>query len=195
MGICETFEGAPSGLRRFDDDGDGVTDEDALDGADNDGDGQVDEDFAGVSQQMFRSVTYDTSTFLNQFIADPLGRHTPMGLRVEQESYAWTDPLFDDFVGIEYKITNISRVIDPTGLGWDINRAYVGFMVDGDVGVRASPAAGLLERRSGWVRLARGHGHHHGERQLGHAQLSLSATSTTRTAARPPKTTFPATSG
>ena len=135
IGICETFEGAPSGLRRFDDDGDGLTDEDPLDGADNDGDGRIDEDFAGISQQMFRSVYYDTSTFFNQFFSDPADRHTPMGLRVEQESYAWTDPQFDDFVGIEFKITNISPTIDPSQVGWTINNAYIGFMVDGDVGV------------------------------------------------------------
>ncbi len=133
-GICETFEGAPSGLRRFDDDGDTAMDEDPLDGADNDGDGQIDEDYAGISQEMFRAVTYDTSTFLNQFFPDPVSRHNPIGLLVEQESYAWTDPLFDDFVGIEYKITNMSRLSDPAGIGWDVNNAYVGFMVDGDVG-------------------------------------------------------------
>jgi len=61
-GICSTFEGAPSGLRRFDDDGDGQTDEDPLDGEDNDGDGRIDEDFGAISQEMFRAVTYDTST-------------------------------------------------------------------------------------------------------------------------------------
>ncbi|HMB69804.1 MAG TPA: hypothetical protein VKU85_10850, partial [bacterium] len=40
VGICSTFEGAPSGIRRFDDDGDGRSDEDPLDGQDNDGDGR-----------------------------------------------------------------------------------------------------------------------------------------------------------
>jgi hypothetical protein len=134
-GICETFEGAPRGLRRFDDDGDGLIDEDALDGQDNDGDGREDEDFAGISQQMYRSVYYDTTTFFNQFFSDPADRHTPMGLMVIQESYAWTDPNFDDFVGIEFKIKNISRTIDPAQVGWPINNAYIGFMVDGDVGV------------------------------------------------------------
>lgn len=135
IGICETFEGAPSGLRRFDDDGDGITDEDALDGQDNDGDGRIDEDFSGISQQMYRGVYYDTSTFFNQFFSDEADQHTPLGLRVEQESYAWTDPLFDDFVGIEFKVTNISKELDPSSVGWDITSSYIGFMVDGDVGV------------------------------------------------------------
>jgi hypothetical protein len=135
QGICRTFEGAPSGIRRFDDDGDGRIDEDPLDGADNDGDGRIDEDFAGISQQMFRCVYYDTSTVFNQFQPDDAAKHRPLGLRVAQESYVWTDPQFDDFVGVEFKVTNISPVIDPAGLGWTINNAYVGFMVDGDVGI------------------------------------------------------------
>jgi len=134
-GICTTFEGAPSGLRRFDDDGDGLIDEDPLDGADNDNDGRIDEDFAGISQQMFRTVFYDTSTFYNQFFPDEADQHVPLGLRVVQESYVWTDPQFDDFVGIEYRVTNMSNIMDPAGLGWTINNAYVGFMVDGDVGI------------------------------------------------------------
>ncbi|MGQ0722092.1 MAG: hypothetical protein ACT4PE_11050 [Candidatus Eiseniibacteriota bacterium] len=134
-GICQTFEGAPAGLRRFDDDGDGLVDEDALDGEDNDGDGRIDEDFAGISQQMFRCVFYDTSTAFNQFFPDDADQHVPMGLKVTQESYVWTDPQFDDFVGVEYSVLNMSNVVDPAGVGWDINNAYVGFMVDGDVGI------------------------------------------------------------
>jgi hypothetical protein len=133
VGICETFEGAPAGLRRFDDDGDGLLDEDPLDGTDNDADGRVDEDFAGISQKMFRTVYYDTSIFFNQFFPDEADQHTPMGLRVEQESYQWTDAQFDDFVGIEFRIQNISRLLDP--VGWDITSCYIGFMVDGDVGL------------------------------------------------------------
>ncbi len=132
-GICQTFEGAPQGLRRFDDDGDGLVDEDALDGADNDGDGRIDEDFAGISQQMFRTVFYDTSRFFNQFFPDEADQHVPLGLKVTQESYVWTDPNFDDFVGIEFTIQNISDIFSPPG--WDINSCYIGFMVDGDVGV------------------------------------------------------------
>ena len=133
-GICVTFEGAPNGLRRFDDDGDGLVDEDPLDGADNDGDGRVDEDFAGISQQMYRTVYYDTSIFFNQFFPDEADQHTPIGLEVVQESYVWTDPAFDDFVGVEFRVKNISPLLS-NGVGWDINNCYIGFMVDGDVGV------------------------------------------------------------
>ncbi len=49
-------EGATGGQRGFsahcDDDNDGATDEDQLDGIDNDGDGRVDEDFAAISDAM-----------------------------------------------------------------------------------------------------------------------------------------------
>ena len=51
-----TSEGSVGGHRGFsaraDDDGDGLRDEDPLDGKDNDGDGSVDEDFAAVSDAM-----------------------------------------------------------------------------------------------------------------------------------------------
>jgi hypothetical protein len=132
LGICETFEGASSGLRLFDDDGDGSADEDPLDGEDNDGDGRIDEDFAGISQQMFRTVYYDTSIFFNQFKPDLARQHRPLGLEVVQESYVWTDPQFDDFVGIEFRVKNVSETVDQ--VGWDIRDSYIGFMVDGDVG-------------------------------------------------------------
>ena len=153
VGICRTFEGAPAGLRRVDDDGDGSADEDALDGADNDGDGRIDEDFAGISQQMYRSVYTDTSTFFNQFIPDEESKHHPMGLQVEQESYAWTDPQFDDFIGVEFKIQNISSTIDPAGLGWSIDRAYIGFAVDADVGVELIDADFSSDDQCGFAML------------------------------------------
>jgi hypothetical protein len=137
-GICESFEGAPDGLRRSDDDGDGLVDEDPLDGVDNDGDGRVDEDFAGISQQMFRTTYYDTSTFANYSLPAEEDKHHPMGLKVSQESYQWTDPLYDDFVGIEFRITNMSAAYDDAGLGGDIRDAYIGFMVDADVGLDAA---------------------------------------------------------
>jgi len=51
-----SHEGAPGGRRGYsesaDDDGDGLVDEDVLDGRDNDGDGRIDEDFAAVGDAM-----------------------------------------------------------------------------------------------------------------------------------------------
>lgn len=110
-----------------DDDDDGLYDEDFPDGYDNDGDGLIDEDFAAYSQQMFACVYYDTTCFFNDGIPDPELRHTPLGLRVEQRSYAWSQPEVDDFIGVDYRVTNIdtARVI---------YNAYLGLMVDADCG-------------------------------------------------------------
>ena len=126
--IYETWEGRPGGARGVDDDGDGEIDEDPIDGVNNDpwNDTRIDEDHYAIGQQMFRCVYYDTSTVRNQFIADPRLLHFPLGLAVTQESYQWVGRNWDDFVGIQFEIENISTRT--------IKDAYVGFMVDSDVG-------------------------------------------------------------
>lgn len=54
--VSHAREGMPGGQRSFsaqaDDDSDGATDEDQLDGRDNDGDGLIDEDYAAISDAM-----------------------------------------------------------------------------------------------------------------------------------------------
>jgi len=131
--IRESAEGRVGGApeegdcRAGDDDGDGLCDEDFLDGYDNDGDGVVDEDFAAFSQQMFSSVYYDTASWFNEYITNPEDHHHPLGLKVQQSSYAWSQPSVDDFVGIDYVVTNIDTVNT-------IAYAYVGYMVDSDCG-------------------------------------------------------------
>ncbi len=61
--IYEATEGEPGGRRYphpgFDDDGDGLEDEDPLNGRDDDLDGAIDEDFAAVSDQYFRAFLTD----------------------------------------------------------------------------------------------------------------------------------------
>ena len=131
--IYETHEGAFGGNRlpspNADDDGDGLIDEDPLDGRDNDEDGLVDEDFAAISQQMFSSwFTDDQPAATEQY-----PEHEPLHVTVCQESYQWTDPRFDDFVGISFTITN-------TGTGPNcLSHLYLGFFVDGDIGMRDVP--------------------------------------------------------
>jgi hypothetical protein len=117
-------EGQQGGGRLQDDDNDQKIDEDPLDGYDNDGDGLIDEDFAAISQQMFSSLFFDTTTAMNDTRTEDF--HKPLNLMVRQESYAWTSPSVADFIGIEYKVTNIG---DST-----IYKSYVAFMVDCDVG-------------------------------------------------------------
>lgn len=81
------FEGCEGGKRfpdaRRDDDGDGMIDEDPLDGADNDGDGYADEDFAAVGNGM----TATRAVLPGQ------------GISVRQNSYAWSFGHVRDFIG------------------------------------------------------------------------------------------------
>jgi hypothetical protein len=130
--IYGASEGEPGGGRMQDDDNDNAVDEDWLDGYDNDGDGLIDEDFSAISQQMYTSVFYDTTTVMNTTRTEDY--HVPMNLMVRQESYAWTSPAVEDFVGIEYKVTNEGDSA--------IYKAYVAFMIDGDIGpIRQVPQA------------------------------------------------------
>jgi hypothetical protein len=111
--------------RNVDDDGDGVADEEWLDGRDNDVDGLVDEDFAAISNQMFSCWYTD-----NQPIAfEIFPEHNPLNILVRQESYQWENDRFDDFVGIEYEIFNIGDDV--------LEDVYVGFFADCDAGPRS----------------------------------------------------------
>ncbi|MBI4721348.1 MAG: hypothetical protein HY770_09050 [Chitinivibrionia bacterium] len=107
-----------------DDDGDGTIDEDYLDGWDNDSDGLVDEDFGAISKQMFSCWYTDNQPVAIQVY--PM--HNPLNLMVRQESYQWEEDRYDDFVGIEYKITNIGTDI--------LSNLYIGFFADCDAGPR-----------------------------------------------------------
>ncbi len=125
--IYESYEGARGGKRLpgpADDDKDGTRDEEWLDGRDNDGDGLIDEDFAAIGKQMFSCWFVDDDPISYQIFPE----HTPLHIMVRQESYQWDDERFDDFIGVEYKITNY-------GLS-DIDDVYIGFYADGDVGSR-----------------------------------------------------------
>jgi len=127
--IFATAQGDPPGTRfpwpGADDDGDGVEDEDPLDGLDNDLDGQVDEDFAAISDQHFRCVMQDNLIEIMEIYPD----HTPLNLKIVQQSFQWIDPLAADFIGYEYQVTNIGVT--------DIEGVHCGMFSDFDIG--ASP--------------------------------------------------------
>ncbi|MCP4292123.1 MAG: hypothetical protein GY780_09865 [bacterium] len=108
-----------------DDDDDGTSDEEILNGKDDDFDGFIDEDFGQVGNQMMVLTNYDNTALSQERFPD----HTPMNLEVVQSSYAWENDQVDDFVGFEYKITNIGVT--------DIQRVYVGFFADSDIGPRS----------------------------------------------------------
>ena len=141
--IYETFEGAVGGNRfpfpGADDDGDGLFDEDRLDGRDNDGDGRIDEDFAAISRQMFTSWYTDNEAFARQRYPE----HRPLPVKVEQESYQWEDPVFDDFVGVTLKITNIGTEV--------LENVYLGVFADYDVGPRDAPEYWIDDAVGNWL--------------------------------------------
>ncbi|MGD8413015.1 MAG: hypothetical protein PVF33_02215, partial [Candidatus Latescibacterota bacterium] len=105
-----------------DDDGDGTIDEEWLDGRDNDGDGMIDEDYAAISDQMLSSWYTDDQPL--SLLIYP--EHNPLHVTVRQSSYQWSHPDFDDFVGVEYTITNTGSEM--------LEDVYLGMFVDGDVG-------------------------------------------------------------
>ena len=126
--IYESTEGSDGGKRRphphADDDGDGKVDEDRLDGYDNDGDGLVDEDYAAVSRQMFTSMFSDFEPQASAIYPN----HNPLQIMVRQRSYQWDANAFDDFVAVEYQVTNVGGNI--------LSDVYVGVFADADIGPR-----------------------------------------------------------
>lgn len=134
--IWESFEGRPGGNRAEDDDGDGWVDEDPLNGKNDDplNDGRIDEDYGAISQQMFACVYRDTASFFNERIQNPIQRHTPIGLEIVQESYQYTAPAFDDFVGMEFQIKNIGILVGRERVFKTLRQVFLGFFVDSDVG-------------------------------------------------------------
>lgn len=107
-----------------DDDDDELVDEEILNGEDDDDDGEIDEDFAQIGNQMMVLTNYDNTRRAIEAFAD----HTPMNLQIVQSSFQWENDLVDDFVGFDYRITNIGVT--------DIDKVYIGFFADSDIGPR-----------------------------------------------------------
>lgn len=135
--IYRSQEGATGSLRYpsplADDDGDGLEDEDPLDGIDNDLDGSVDEDFAAISHQYFRTVMRDFGPVLEQSLPD----HTPLGIEVTQESFQWAASDLDDFVGIRFVIRNAGTST--------LEDVQVGMFADFDVASPEDDLPGFFE--------------------------------------------------
>ena len=128
------FEGAPDGARfpaaMPDDDGDGLEDEDPLNGRDDDGDGAIDEDFAGISDQSFRVELTDDDPVILVSLPD----HEPLHLKVVQQSFAWSEDSLDQTIGFEFTIT-ASEDFPADQVLEDV---YVAFFADPDVGPSSS---------------------------------------------------------
>ncbi|HET6348144.1 MAG TPA: hypothetical protein VFH88_03580 [Candidatus Krumholzibacteria bacterium] len=126
--MYKASEGSRGGNRlpskNADDDRDGKIDEDWLNGYDDDGDGLIDEDFAAISKQMFSCQYTDDQPSSTQIYP----QHNPLHLHVRQESYQWEEDRFDDFVGVQFWITNYGTDV--------LTDLYIGFFADGDAGPR-----------------------------------------------------------
>jgi hypothetical protein len=118
---------ASPGFRFHDDDGDGLIDEERLDGIDDDDDGLIDEDYGGISREMYARTYFDT---VDLGEPPPTDAHTPIGIEVHEETFAWSEDDRDDFVGVRYHIANIS--------GAPLDDVFVGLMADPDVGSGAA---------------------------------------------------------
>jgi hypothetical protein len=125
--IYRSYEGDPRGESYpgpADDDGDGLVDEDWLNGRDDDGDGRIDEDFAARGKQMFSCWFSDDQPQARTIWPE----HEPLGVRVRQESYQWGEEDFQDFVGVRYWIDNIGDDF--------LTSLYIGIYADLDAGPR-----------------------------------------------------------
>ena len=157
--IYGTVQGAPQGTRfpwpGADDDGDGMEDEDPLDGLDNDLDGLIDEDFAAISDQHYRCVMADYLAEIIEIYPD----HTPLNLQIVQESFQWADPVANDFIGYEYRITNVG-VVAIRGLHCGIFADFDIMQPDDDMAgswggtnwVVRDPWGGFVPVSMGWMR-------------------------------------------
>ncbi len=125
--IYRAAEGDPGGMRFPnwpDDDGDGLIDEDWLNGMDDDGDGLIDEDFAASGNQMFSCWYTDDQAVASTIYPE----HEPMGLMVRQETYQWGGDYLGNFVAVSYVIKNIGDSY--------LQDVYVGLYADLDAGPR-----------------------------------------------------------
>jgi hypothetical protein len=87
--------------------------------------------FRAVSEQDFVAIYYDTN--VTSPIPDPNdGRaHRPLGLRIVQKSYSWSYEYAEDFLLIDFEITNIYDK--------PLENVWIGLYVDADVWHIAEP--------------------------------------------------------
>jgi hypothetical protein len=91
---------------------------------DDDGDGQEDEDAATVGEQEYFCVFQDS--IQPPFVSSPdIDGHTPLNIEVTQRSFAWSHPLMETVIILEYTVRNMgANVLD------DVNLA---FFADADI--------------------------------------------------------------
>ncbi|MBN1349163.1 hypothetical protein JXJ21_07130 [candidate division KSB1 bacterium] len=90
------------------------------------------EDSVAVSEQDYYAVYNDTSLLISELDEE----HIPMGLEIEQRSYAWSYSYAEDFVIFDFFIKNVSYWI---GEPKTFRKLYMGVYVDGDCGHKTTP--------------------------------------------------------
>jgi hypothetical protein len=110
--------------RMVDDDGDGMVDEERLNGRDDDGDGEIDEDLGLFADQDAGAEFVDDRPEAVNF-GYPTGEsHRPMGLTAYQVASAWSVPGYDGVTALTYRITNHG--------GKTLRDVYMGVLADFD---------------------------------------------------------------
>ena len=98
-------------------------DEDFLNGFDDDGDGLVDEDFGQLGDQMFTCTMHDDTALSQEIYPE----HQPLDVSVVQRAAAWYQEDLENMVILDFEIHNNGyRTLDDIYLGfyvdWDIQR-------------------------------------------------------------------------
>ncbi|MEO5617665.1 MAG: hypothetical protein ABIS67_07820 [Candidatus Eisenbacteria bacterium] len=110
--------------RNVDDDGDGLVDEERLNGRDDDRDGEVDEDLGLFADQDAGAEFVDDRPEAVNF-GYPTGEsHRPMGLTAYQVASAWSSPGLQGVSAVTYRVTNHGAKI--------LRDVYMGVMADFD---------------------------------------------------------------
>ncbi len=116
--VRESWAGAPGTRWNYDNDGDGLVNEDRLNGRDDDGDGRVDEDFDLPSQQLVVAEYTDDqpeAVAYNYANGEP---HVPIGLAVRQDLLAWARTGSDHIAALRFVVTNTGgRLLTDVRLG------------------------------------------------------------------------------
>lgn len=122
---------------------------------DDDGDGLMDEDGAPVSEQDFISYYYDYSPFGTLGDRDWGSRrgsntHVPLKVRVRQMSYQWSYEYIKNLVYIEFNITNMNLSSNPAQQDTLFDCA-MGVYMDCDVGPQSYGPEKASDDLSGYV--------------------------------------------
>ncbi len=98
-----------------------------------------------VSEQDYLAVYTDTLTDQAYVSpdADSQRPHQPMGLEIKQKSYSWSYDYAQDFILIDFILTNISQR--------EIEKPYMALYVDADCWHEASPGEGYADDYSGYL--------------------------------------------